>query len=50
MSFGRPASIPESYSRIELPREFPSNQGVVANDISLEESDESSVPFFVATM
>ena len=47
MTFGRPASIPDSYVQLELPIEFPVLNGGVAG---LDRKESVSVAFFNGTM
>ena len=47
MTFGRPATIPDSYVRLELPSEYETTDASVT---TIETRKEISVGFYTATM
>lgn len=51
MTFGRPASIPEPYIKVDLPKEYPPSSLPGTNTFtSFEARNPANVSFFAATV
>ena len=49
MTFGRPSAIPETYSKLELPRPYP-NDSISPGGASVESRNNTNIAFFSATI